>query len=29
MEKVIEHARNFGIEGEYWVRDDGVKMYGD
>ena len=29
MEKVIEQARNFGIEGEYWVRDDGVKMYGD
>lgn len=29
MEKVIEQARNFGIEGEYWVREDGVKMYGD
>lgn len=29
MDKVIEQARNFGIEGEYWVRDDGVKMYGD
>lgn len=29
MEKVIQQARNFGIEGEYWVRDDGVKMYGD
>lgn len=29
MEKVIEQARNFGIEGEYWVRDDGVKMYGE
>lgn len=29
MEGVIQQARNFGIEGEYWVRDDGVKMYGD
>jgi septal ring factor EnvC (AmiA/AmiB activator) len=29
MDGVIEQARNFGIEGEYWVRDDGVKMYGD
>lgn len=29
MEGVIAQARNFGIEGEYWVRDDGVKMYGD
>lgn len=29
MEGVIQQARNFGIEGEYWIRDDGVKMYGD
>jgi uncharacterized coiled-coil protein SlyX len=29
MEKVIEQAQNNGIYGEYWVRDDGVKMYGD
>ena len=29
MDGVIEQARNFGIKGEYWVRDDGVKMYGD
>ena len=29
MDGVIEQARNFGIEGEYWVREDGVKMYGD
>ena len=28
MDGVIQQARNFGIEGEYWVRDDGVKMYG-
>ena len=29
MDGVIQQARNFGIEGEYWIRDDGVKMYGD
>lgn len=29
MDGVIQQARDFGIEGEYWVRDDGVKMYGD
>ena len=29
MDGVIQQARNFGIEGEYWVREDGVKMYGD
>lgn len=29
MDGVIEQARNFGIEGEYWIREDGVKMYGD
>lgn len=29
MDGVIQQAQNFGIEGEYWVRDDGVKMYGD
>ena len=29
MDGVIQQARNFGIEGEYWIRDDGIKMYGD
>lgn len=29
MEGVIEQAQNNGIYGEYWIRDDGVKMYGD
>lgn len=29
MEGVIAQAQNNGIYGEYWVRDDGVKMYGD
>ena len=29
MNNVVNNARNSGIEGEYWVRDDGVKMYGD
>ena len=29
MEKVIEQAQNNGIYGEYWVREDGCKMYGD
>lgn len=29
MSGVISNAKNMGIEGEYWVREDGVKMYGD
>ena len=29
MEGVIAQAQNNGIYGEYWIRDDGVKMYGD
>ena len=28
MSGVVSIARNSGIEGEYWVREDGVKMYG-
>lgn len=29
MKGVINIAKNQGIQGDYWVRDDGVKMYGD
>ena len=29
MNGVVNNAQNAGIEGEYWVRDDGTKMYGD
>lgn len=29
MEGVIAQAQNNGIYGEYWVREDGCKMYGD
>ena len=29
MDGVISIAQSQGIEGEYWVREDGVKMYGD
>lgn len=29
MSGVIANAQSQGIEGNYWVRDDGVKMYGD
>lgn len=29
MSGVISNAQSQGIEGNYWVRDDGVKMYGD
>lgn len=29
MSGVINNAKNIGIEGEYWIREDGVKMYGD
>ena len=29
MGGVVNNTRNDGIEGEYWVREDGVKMYGE
>lgn len=29
MSGVIRIMQNQGFEGEYWVREDGVKMYGD
>lgn len=29
MSQVVANAQAQGLEGEYWVRDDGVKMYGD
>ena len=29
MSGVVSNAQNMGIEGEYWVREDGCKMYGD
>lgn len=29
MSGVVSNAQSMGIQGEYWVRDDGVKMYGD
>ena len=29
MSGVISNAQAQGIQGEYWVREDGVKMYGD
>lgn len=29
MSRVVENMHNQGFEGEYWVRDDGVKMFGD
>ena len=29
MQGVVSIAKSMGIEGDYWVRDDGVKMYGD
>ena len=28
MDKVVSRAQNMGIPAEYWVRDDGVKMFG-
>lgn len=28
MSGVIANAKNMGIQGDYWVRGDGVKMYG-
>lgn len=29
MNQVVANAQAVGIQGEYWVREDGVKMYGD
>ena len=29
MNNIINNAHSAGIEGEYWVREDGVKMFGD
>lgn len=29
MSQVVANAQAQGIQGEYWVREDGVKMYGD
>lgn len=29
MSGVVSNAKNMGIEGDYWVRGDGVKMYGN
>ncbi|MBQ3441180.1 hypothetical protein IJG27_02595 [Candidatus Saccharibacteria bacterium] len=29
MNRVVSNMHNMGFEGEYWVRDDGVKMFGD
>lgn len=29
MSGVISNAQTMGIQGNYWIRDDGVKMYGD
>lgn len=29
MDQVVANAQAAGIQGEYWVREDGVKMYGD
>lgn len=29
MSGVISNAQSMGIQGNYWVRNDGVKMYGD
>ena len=29
MNGVVSNAQAQGIQGEYWIREDGVKMYGD
>jgi hypothetical protein len=29
MSKVVANAQAAGISAEYWIRSDGVKMYGD
>lgn len=29
MSRVVDNAKSAGVEGEYWIREDGVKMMGD
>ncbi len=29
MSRVVSNAQGNGLEGNYWIREDGVKMYGD
>lgn len=29
MSRVVSNAQGNGLDGEYWVRDDGCKMFGD
>jgi soluble cytochrome b562/3D (Asp-Asp-Asp) domain-containing protein len=29
MSRVVNNAQNAGLEGDYWVREDGAKMFGD
>lgn len=29
MSRVVSNAQGNGLDGDYWVREDGVKMYGD
>ena len=29
MKQVVKNMHDMGFEGEYWVRDDGAKMFGD
>ena len=29
MNKIVAAMKRLGVNSEYWVRDDGVKMYGD
>lgn len=28
MEKVVQQAQSMGIPAEFWIREDGVKMFG-
>ena len=28
MQKVVQQAKDMGIPAEYWIREDGVKMFG-
>ena len=29
MNRIVQRAKENNIPGEYWIREDGVKMYGD
>lgn len=29
MSRVVSNAQNAGLEGDYWIREDGAKMFGD